>query len=153
MGTGNATVADGGVVEGCPVPSAPLSPLMRALGVALFSLATSYYLATLLWWLTRRRGYQLRQRQGTLMTLSAFGGWLQVVQAALFGFVGRTIIPCQLFYFVSYLILPLASGPVVTRLVLFNNECAWHRLLLSDYVLGLRAGEVTKSNNMQLLCS
>ena len=154
MATGNATLADdGALAEGCPVPSAPLSPLMRALGVALFSLATSYYLATLLWWFTRRRGYQLRKRQGTLMTLSAFGGWVQVVEAALFGFAGHAAIPCQLFYFVTYLILPLVSGPVVVRVLLFYNECAWHRLLLSDYGLGLRAGEINRSNNMQLICS
>jgi hypothetical protein len=121
MATGNVTLDEDGVVpEGCPVPSAPLSPLMRTLGVAIFSLATSYYLATLLWWFTRRRGYQLRKRQGTLMTLSAFGGWVQVAEAALFGFAGRTSIPCQLFYVVTYLILPLALVRRASR----PSQCA-----------------------------
>jgi hypothetical protein len=42
---------------------------------------------------------------------------------------------------------------VVVRLLLFYNECEWNRLLVSDYGLGLKAGEIKKSNNVQLMCS
>mmetsp|Transcript_7637 Transcript_7637/g.12357 ORF Transcript_7637/g.12357 Transcript_7637/m.12357 type:complete len:478 (+) Transcript_7637:273-1706(+) len=104
---------------------------MRYFSLALFVFASVYFLVTVIWWRVRRNRPELASRSFWLMFLNMCGFYLQFTLGPLTNYITNANFPCDLFIWLTFLVLPLIAGPITTRILLFYNR-GQYRLLLLD---------------------
>ncbi|GBG30212.1 Regulator of G-protein signaling 1 [Hondaea fermentalgiana] len=102
------------------------------LGLIIFVAEIVVIPITIVWWMTRSNHPLLAKRHFGLMVVSAFGILLQAIASGLTNYIGRDAFPCDLTLWLTLFYLPLACGPVATRLVLTTYRIRFGKLILED---------------------
>ncbi len=125
----------------CPEPGLfDFKDYIRYIGLVMFILGTVFQVLTIAWWVVRRDHFLLRKRSLSFVVYSAIGLWFQIFTTGMGNYKTIYWIPCDVQLWTVYMIVPLAVGPIITRLVIFYNKARYSQLLLQDQASGSDAG-------------